>query len=90
MQVCNTLIVDLHPDAPATASASVSIIRCSVAAIGVSVLQILFDNIGIGWTFTIIAALCFSTIPGLLIVRQRGWDWRKNKAAQATELKEKK
>ncbi|MCJ1438604.1 hypothetical protein MMC27_007994 [Xylographa pallens] len=88
--VCNTLIVDLHPDAPATASASVSIIRCSVAAIGVSVLQILFDSIGIGWTFTIIASLCLGTIPGLLIVRRRGWDWRKHKAAATTELKEEK
>ena len=80
--VCNTLIVDLHPDTPATASASVSITRCLAAALGLSVQQLLFDSIGTGWTFTLISALCYMTVPGLIVVRCRGWDWRLDKAAR--------
>jgi multidrug resistance protein len=75
--VCNTLIVDLHPDAPATASASVSITRCLTAAVGLSVQQLLFDSIGVGWTFTLIAGLCYVTVPCLVVVKCRGWDWRR-------------
>jgi len=80
--VCNTLVVDLHSHQPATASASVSITRCLAAAVGVSVQQLLFDAIGPGWTFTMIACLCYATVPFLWIVRHKGWDWRLQEAKQ--------
>jgi hypothetical protein len=70
-------MVDLHAHEAMSASASVSITKCLVAAGGVSVLQLLFDAIGIGWTFTIIGVLCYSTIPILWVVRQHGWAWRR-------------
>lgn len=82
--VCNTLIVDLHPDAPATPSASVSITRCLTAAVGLSVQQLLFDSIGVGWTFTLIAGLCYATVPSLVIVKCRGWDWRRETGFSAS------
>ncbi|KAL8940269.1 MAG: hypothetical protein Q9211_002367 [Gyalolechia sp. 1 TL-2023] len=74
--VCNTLIVDLHPDRPATASAAVSITRCSAAAIGVSVLQFILDGIGPGWTFTLFGALGASTAPLLWMEYRWGMQWR--------------
>ena len=74
--VCNTLVVDLHSDQAATASASVSITRCASAAAGVSVLQLLLDAIGLGWTFTIIAGLCYGIAPLLWLEREKGWQWR--------------
>ena len=57
-------------------SASVSITRCAAAAGGVSALQLLFEAIGPGRTFTIIAILCFTTVPILWFERQKGWQWR--------------
>jgi multidrug resistance protein len=83
--VLNTLVVDLPPKQPATASAAVSVTRCFLAATGVSVLQLLFDAIGPGWTFTFIAALCYSTVPFLWIERQKGWDWRLAKAGPTAQ-----
>lgn len=74
--VCNTLIVDLHPDRPATASAAVSITRCSAAAIGVSVLQFILDGIGPGWTFTLLGALGASTAPMLWVEYRCCMRWR--------------
>ena len=81
--VLNTLVVDLHSERSATASAAVSITRCLLAAAGVSVLQLLFDAIGPGWTFTLIAGLCYATMPLLWILRQKGWDWRLAKVRPA-------
>ncbi len=74
--VCNTLVVDLHSDQAVTASAAVSITRCGAAAAGVSVLQMLFDAVGPGWTFTIIAGVCYGTVPILWLEREKGWQWR--------------
>jgi hypothetical protein len=78
--VCNTLIVDVNDEAPATASASVSITRCLMAAGGVAVVEAMLKEIGPGWTFTVMGGMCWATIPILLIVRRKGWDWRKRKA----------
>jgi multidrug resistance protein len=74
--VCNTLVVDLHSDQAVTASASVSITRCFAAAVGVSVLQLLFEAIGPGWTFSLIGMLCYGTVPMLWLERKKGWQWR--------------
>ncbi|KAJ9658236.1 hypothetical protein H2198_003809 [Neophaeococcomyces mojaviensis] len=74
--VCNTYIVDVFPEDSASASASVSITRCLLAAGGVSIVEPLMSAIGAGWTFTLIAVLCYTTIPILFYVRQKGWTWR--------------
>lgn len=77
--VCNTYIVDVYPEDSASASASVSITRCLLAAGGVAVVEPLRRAVGPGWTFTIIAIICYSTIPIVFLVRQRGWQWRKQR-----------
>ena len=51
-------------------------VRCSIAAIGVSVLQYLLDILGPGWTFSILGGLCMATVPLLLSVRLWGMQWR--------------
>ena len=79
----NTLFVDLHVHQPTTASSALSLTRCMMAAVGVSVLQLLFDAIGYGWTFTLISGLCFATTLPLLLERKYGWHWRLE-AARAT------
>ncbi|KAL9003298.1 MAG: hypothetical protein Q9188_003817 [Gyalolechia gomerana] len=89
--VCNTLIVDLHPDRPATASAAVSITRCSAAAIGVSVLQFILDGRGPGWTFTLFGALGASTAPLLWMEYRWGMQWRTERLAKMVKaMKERK
>lgn len=84
-QVCNTLIVDLHPDSPATASASVSIVRCSVAAIGVSILQFILDGLGPGWTFTLFGGLGAATAPMLWAEWRWGMQWRNERLQKGIE-----
>ncbi|KAI4262526.1 MAG: hypothetical protein L6R42_002304 [Xanthoria sp. 1 TBL-2021] len=88
--ICNTLIVDLHPDRPATASASVSIVRCGVAAIGVSVLQFILDSLGPGWTFTLFGALGAATAPMLWVEWERGMRWRTDRRERKETVQDEK
>lgn len=86
--VCNTLIVDVHPSHPVTASASVSITRCLIAAGGVAVIEVLMNAVGTGWAFTVAGGLCWMTVPMLWIVREKGWQWRKHRAEREQSVKE--
>ena len=76
LKVCNTLMVDIYPSKTSTASASVNITRCSLGAVGVSVLQFGLDGIGTGWTFVIFAGLMVGTLPMLWVEREFGRRWR--------------
>ena len=77
--VCDTWMVDLHSDQAVSISAAVSITRCAAAAAGVSVLQLLFEAVRPGRTFTIVAGVCYGTVPILWLEREKGWQWRLEK-----------
>lgn len=70
------LMVDIHPREPGLASVSVSLVRCTAAAVGVSIYQPLLEAVGAGWTFSIFALSCTLTVPMMLLVRLRGPEWR--------------
>jgi hypothetical protein len=75
--VIRTLTIDLHPHNPATASAAIKIIRGTFTAVGMSIIQILLDHIGVGWTFTLLAGLCGTASPLLWVELRREMEWRK-------------
>jgi len=75
-QNLSTLLVDLHPDSPATAQAGLNIVRCSLSAAGLAVLQIILDGVGPGWCFTWFAILCLGTLPLLWMEHEWGMGWR--------------
>lgn len=75
--IYNTLLVDFYPQSPSTAAATTSIVRCALAATGVTVLQPLLDSLRRGWYFTILG-LC-SAIFGaaaVYLLRMKGMEWR--------------
>ena len=75
-QIYNTLLVDKNHRSPAAAQASSNIIRCALAAIMVAFQQKLFDNIGIGWTFTLMGSLCIVLAALFAVDYFRGMEWR--------------
>ncbi|CAH0045773.1 unnamed protein product [Clonostachys solani] len=79
--VMNTLIVDLHPKAPATASAANNMARCLLGAAGTAFIEPLFLKIGYGWSFTIFGALPALLCPLLFVIQKYGPRWRKEKHA---------
>ena len=71
-----TLLVDLNRDQPSTVSAGSNLIRCILSASGLAALQEIIDGVGIGWCFTIFAAIAATTAPILLMERHWGPIWR--------------
>ena len=74
--VCGTLAVDLNPLRPSTVSAGSNLVRCTLSAAGLAVLQVMIDRLGIGLCFTVFAAVGATTVPLLLVERRWGPTWR--------------
>ncbi|KAI4630945.1 hypothetical protein J4E83_002471 [Alternaria metachromatica] len=76
LQLYSALMVDIFPDKAGTAAASNNIVRCTLSAVAVAVLQPLRDAIGDGWIFSSIGL-----VDGVLgmcaaaVLRKWGWNW---------------
>ena len=71
-----TLLVDIHPTQPATAQASNNLVRCSMAAAGLAVVQPLIDSVGVGWCYVIFAAMTATALPLCFLEMRSGMRWR--------------
>ncbi|KFY17631.1 hypothetical protein V492_00526 [Pseudogymnoascus sp. VKM F-4246] len=88
-----TLIVDLYPQSPATATAANNLVRCFMGAGGTGIINIMVDKMGRGWCFTFIALVCTATMPMLLAEIKWGPGWREERRVRLdakTEAEEQK
>ena len=72
----STMLVDLYPMSPATATAANNLVRCLMGAAGTAVIIQMIDGMGRGWCFTFIAAVIFFTSPLLWVELKWGPKWR--------------
>ena len=72
----SALVIDLYPGASASATAVNNLMRCSVGALGVAVVQIVIDGIGAGLTFLIFALVTAGASPLLVVEWFYGEGWR--------------
>lgn len=77
--ILNTLIVDLSPDAPATAVAANNLVRCELGAAATAVIQLMIAAMGTGWCFTFFALLPAVCSPILWAECRYGIQWREEK-----------
>ncbi|KAL6717101.1 hypothetical protein ACLMJK_005016 [Lecanora helva] len=77
--VMSTMLVDLYPTSPATATAANNLVRCLMGAAGTAVIIQMIDGMGRGWCFTFIAAICFFTSPLLWAEMKWGPRWREER-----------
>ena len=82
--VCGTLLTDLNTGRTATVQASYNLIRCASSAAGIAALQAMINSVGLGWCFTIYAVMGLLCAPICMVLRQRGWEWRKKKSEITT------
>ena len=75
----STILVDLYPLSPATATAANNLVRCFIGAAGTAVIIQMIDKMGRGWCFTFIAAVLFVTSPLLCAVLKWGPRWREER-----------
>lgn len=78
----NTLLVDVHPDRPSTASAAASLVRSGLSGIGVAILQPLTKALGWGWYFTLMALVvgCLQGV-GIVVLLRWGRRWREERTS---------
>lgn len=79
--VCGTLLTDLNSDHSATIQASYSLVRCALSAAGIAAVQAMIDAVGVGWCFLIFAVIGAFCAPIFVLLRYRGWEWRRAKPA---------
>lgn len=83
VQTFNTLLVDIFPANPSTASAAGNITRCALSAGAIAAVQPLLDRLGWGWVFTVLGLMagCLGMLATWTL-RSRGIVWRKRRATQ--------
>ena len=73
----NALLVDVFPESPGTAAAAASIVRCTMAAAGVSISQPLLAALNRGWYFTILGIWSGGCgALAVLVIERKGMAWR--------------
>lgn len=91
VQSWNMLLVDIHRDSPATASAASSLVRGLMAAGGVAVMEPLYNRIGVGPFFSLLVGvlLVFGQVL-IYTIRTKGMEWRKQREVRGQALREDK
>ncbi|KAK4500935.1 hypothetical protein PRZ48_009127 [Zasmidium cellare] len=87
--VTNTLLIDLHREKPATATAAVNFVRCLMSAGGAAAILPMTQAMGIGWAFTFIALLYVVLLGAVFWMMAKGQTLRAN-AAEKKRRKEEK
>ncbi|CAG8970808.1 hypothetical protein HYALB_00001595 [Hymenoscyphus albidus] len=77
--ILSTLVVDLYPQSPSTATAANNLVRCLVGAGGTGVISLMIRGMGRGWCFTFIALVCMVTMPMLWVELKQGPRWREER-----------
>ncbi|TVY16897.1 Itaconate transport protein [Lachnellula arida] len=77
--ILSTLVVDLYPQSPSTATAANNLVRCLIGAGGTAIINIMVDAMGRGWCFTFIALVCIATSPMLWVELKWGPGWREER-----------
>lgn len=75
----SALIIDLYPAKSASATAVNNLIRCTIGAIGVSVVQYIIDAIDAGAGFLILAGFTGLLTPLLTVELRWGPTWRRER-----------
>ncbi|KAI1373262.1 MFS general substrate transporter [Hypoxylon crocopeplum] len=89
-QIINLLIVDLYPEAPATATAANNLCRCLSGAVATAVIQDIINAWGRGWAFTFIALLFTVFSPSLWVIQKYGPKWREERVERMKRAAEKR
>ncbi|GIZ38839.1 hypothetical protein CKM354_000224000 [Cercospora kikuchii] len=86
--ITNTLLIDLHRDKPATATAAVNFVRCLMSAAGAAAIIPMCNAMGRGWAFTFLALIYVVLLGAVFWIMAKGLSWRKQAAEQVRRANE--
>ncbi|PMD54872.1 MFS general substrate transporter [Hyaloscypha bicolor E] len=81
----SALVIDLYPGASASATAVNNLMRCTVGAAGVAVVQIVINGVGAGFAFLGFAVVTAGASPLLALewFYGEGWRWERRERLKA-------
>lgn len=85
LNMITTLMVDLFPEAPASAAAANNLVRCLFGAAATAVIDSMLKGMGRGWCFTLLAILMLACVPWLFYIEKVGPRWRAEKRQRQEE-----
>ncbi|KAL0472618.1 MFS transporter [Neurospora intermedia] len=86
----NTLVVDLYPEAPATAVAATNLVRCLCGAGATAFIEAMLQKMGVGWTFTFWPLVLVVFSPIIYLLMARGPEWRAQRKARFQRERERR
>jgi MFS family permease len=88
--ITNNLLIDLHRDVPAATTAAVNFARCLLSAGGAAAIIPMVNAMGVGWTFTFMAAVSLLLFGVAVWIMKCGMGWRQEKAERGSREMEEK
>lgn len=88
--ILNSLVVDLYPEAPATAVAAMNLFRCFFGAAGTAFIEPMLRAMGRGWTYTFWALVILLFSPLLWLLCRIGPRCRAERRARFEEKEQAK
>ena len=88
--ILSTLVVDLYPQSPSTATAANNLVRCIIGAGGTGIIDIMINSMGRGWCFTFISLVCMAASPLLWVELKWGPVWREERKVRIDREAEEK
>ncbi|KAI0319770.1 MFS general substrate transporter [Amylostereum chailletii] len=82
MNTISTILIDLFPTQGSSITACNNLVRCSLGATLVSVIDIITNALKPGWTYVVLAAMCVAVAPLLFIEMAYGPVWRGRRQEQ--------
>lgn len=77
-----TLNIDILQSRSSGATACTNLVRCSLAAILVSIIDRMTAKLGDGWTYVIWGGLCALLMPLMFLEMKKGPQWRRKREAE--------
>lgn len=87
LNMITTLMVDLFPEAPASAAAANNLVRCLFGAAATAIIDYMLKGMGRGWCFTFLAILMIACVPWVLFIQKVGPRWRAEKRQRQEQRK---
>jgi MFS family permease len=86
----SSLLIDLFPESPATASAAMNLVRCWAAGGMTAALSYMLAAMGWGWCFTFLGLLLLFSLPLLWVEMKWGMSWREERRIKEERKSESK
>ncbi|KAI0375161.1 MFS general substrate transporter [Pilatotrama ljubarskyi] len=87
MNSAQTLLVDLAPSHGSAITACNNLVRCSLGAVCVSVIDLILKALGTGWTYVLLSGICVVFSPIYWILIHYGPKWRAIRRAKRQAAK---